>query len=342
VAFVKIKVKIKNLKTHTSHTMSFQGELSLKDFCEAILFAMGESRTQSYFLTYNQITYPSSKLTMEDTIKSLNIKPKEEMRLESKDICSFQIQIEEIIKVLQEDPVLLLEENEDLQKVFPKKEKPIIGIVGRIEETLDQSIGTLIPDSYLRAITEQGGSAIGIITSKDYASIDRRIIKQCDGIFLIGGKVAKDYHFEILNTAIEEKIPVLGICLGMQIIGMNSIQERVIAPIEHHETTIVQYEDNYTPKHKVFLKKGTRIYDIFGQEEMIVNSRHSKQILSIASPYIVSAVSETGSIEAIELKDENLFVVGVQWHPETYPQQEKLFQEFLKAAQKSLSQKTKN
>jgi len=210
--------------------------------------------------------------------------------------------------------------------------KPLIGIVGRIDETNDNYVGTMIPEEYLKAIKVHGGNAMGILMTTSYDEIDEDVIKKCDGIFFIGGTIMKDCHFKILNVALKHKIPILGICLGMQIIGCNSTSERIIKDVDNHQTLIAKEEDKYELKHSVIIEKGTRLHQILNVDSLMVNSRHRKQIIKVDYPYVVSARSKEGTIEAIELDDKQHFVLGVQWHPETMLNQDKIFEEFIKEA----------
>ena len=65
---------------------------------------------------------------------------------------------------------------------------------------------------------------------------------------------------------------------------------------------------------KVFIDKNSRLYNIIGEDEILVNSFH-KRCISENNIYKVTAKSEDGIIEAIEYPGD-YFNIGVQWHPE--------------------------
>ena len=130
------------------------------------------------------------------------------------------------------------------------------------------------------------------------------------------GYTIYDYDKYICRYAIENDIPLLGICLGMQIMA-NSIE---LNKVNHNNIT-----------HKINTIGTSIISKIVGN--CYVNSRHNFHVTDIGN-YKVSAYSEDGIIEAIEYPSKK-FNVGVQWHPEDMidfdVKQFNLFKEFIKA-----------
>ena len=81
--------------------------------------------------------------------------------------------------------------------------------------------------------------------------------------------------------------------------------------------------------HMVQFVKGTKFYEIFG-EEYKVNSFHHQAIKKTADELTVCGTSSDGIIEAVEIPGE---LLAVQWHPEKMtqdPLQHKIFTEFIK------------
>jgi putative glutamine amidotransferase len=109
--------------------------------------------------------------------------------------------------------------------------------------------------------------------------------------------------------------------------------EKEINNVRNDDNGIKHYsKEEYV--HKLRILKDTLLYDIIGEEEIEVNSRHNYHI---DSPGIhkVSAYSEDGIIEAIE-NESKTFQLGVQWHPESLDDifTEKIFEKFIDAANK--------
>jgi len=162
------------------------------------------------------------------------------------------------------------------------------------------------------------------ILNYDNNYIDTDLLNKCDGIIFQGGSDIYPYHFQILNHCINNNIPVLGICMGHQIIGLNSINSQ-------NEDNLIKV-DNHNNKnitHKITTTEDSIINITLG-DNPIVNSRHEYAIKNIEEPFKVTAVSEEGIIEAIEYVDETHFVIGVQFHPEDLPNTENLYNYFIK------------
>ena len=82
--------------------------------------------------------------------------------------------------------------------------------------------------------------------------------------------------------------------------------------------------------HYDYIDKDSKLYKIFGQEKIEVNSVHNNTITEVGKMFKVSIKSEDGLIEGIENIDDNNFIVGVQFHPEILPQFNNLFKEFIR------------
>ena len=138
----------------------------------------------------------------------------------------------------------------------------------------------------------------------------REMIDMCDGILLPGGSRMYSYYKFIINYAIEKDIPILGTCLGMQILACMDNEDYCLEKNidDNHKQSGVKYA------HKIMIINNTLLSKILDVKEIEVNSCHSYHITHL-NKYIISAYSEDGLIEAIELPDKD-FVVGVQWHPE--------------------------
>src|SRR5215831_5146551 len=68
-------------------------------------------------------------------------------------------------------------------------------------------------------------------------------------------------------------------------------------------------------RHAIAVVPGTRLADIYGDGEVVVNSEHRRAVQRVARGLRVSATALDGIIEAIEAENEDWFALGIQWHP---------------------------
>ena len=116
----------------------------------------------------------------------------------------------------------------------------------------------------------------------------------------------------VLSEARELKIPVLGICRGLQIMNV-FLGGSLIQNVEHCE--IHKKENDMDKVHGTTVyKEKSFIYDIYGSERISVNSAHHQAIKALAKGLRAVQHSDDGVIEAV--CHESLPFYGVQWHPE--------------------------
>ena len=149
------------------------------------------------------------------------------------------------------------------------------------------------------------------LTEKNIESLNRYLDK-CDGIIIPGGNKILPSDRYILEYAVKNKIPILGICLGMQ--TMSCYDEDIILEENKEYGINHQQSKDEIYKHKVIINKDSLLYKIIGEEEISVNSFH-KHHVTRNHIYNAVAYSEDGLIEAIEYPSDT-FNIGVQWHPE--------------------------
>ena len=80
----------------------------------------------------------------------------------------------------------------------------------------------LFVNGYPKRISACGGTPIGILSSDGY--VIERALELCNAFVFCGGARFYPYHFEVMDYAARSGKPVLGICLGMQLLFEKSCE----------------------------------------------------------------------------------------------------------------------
>ena len=209
-----------------------------------------------------------------------------------------------------------------------KKSSLIIGIVGYPTTDIEELNSIAIYEGYKKMAIKKNcipfmippiqnidyinikTSDIPLLTEKEM-DMYKEMIDMCDGLLLPGGTRVYPYHKFIANYAIEKNMPVLGTCLGMQVLAFLDNPDYCLednATVKEHKRLDLDY------CHKVDIVDNTLLSKIVGKKTIDVNSMHSRHITHV-NKFIVDAYSDDGLIEGIELPGKD-FVIGIQWHPE--------------------------
>lgn len=188
-------------------------------------------------------------------------------------------------------------------------------------------------------------------------------LKGVNGILVAPGFGDRGIEGKVLTAkyARENKIPMLGICLGMQIMTVefarnvlghtkaNSVEfdtatpDPVISLMEEQKNVIDKGGTMRLGAWKCSLKNGSKLFDIYGSKNISERHRHRYEFNSDylqefeKNGFLATGTNpETGLVEALELPDHP-FYVGVQYHPEyksTVATPHPLFRAFIKACEK--------
>ncbi len=235
---------------------------------------------------------------------------------------------------------------------MPRCERPIIGITSDVAEPKPGSARMECALAYCRAVVEAGGEPVVL---PPIMELIPRQLELCHGIVLTGGddprmeafgeathKAAKPMHsarqeYEVaLLRALEQReaVPVLGVCLGMQLMALCA-GGRLNQHMPDNVATAAEHAGN--AMHGVrSTGDGGVVGRILGAGGNVVS--HHRQAVSDAGRLRVAARAEDGVIEAIE-NPARRFYIGVQWHPERTPDAATgaaIFRELVEAAREAM------
>ena len=193
--------------------------------------------------------------------------------------------------------------------------------------------------AYAEAVLRAGGLPFILPYTDDRALIEQ-YLDRVSGVVITGGafdippefygeqarpglgalkQSRTNFELAVVKMALQRKLPVLGICGGMQLLnvayGGTLIQD--IATELPHARPHEQKHDRTQPQHPIDVKDLTVLSEcVGGKGQLMVNSTHHQAVKAVGPGLVVSASSPDGVVEAIESIAKDQFAVGVQWHPE--------------------------
>ena len=199
---------------------------------------------------------------------------------------------------------------------------------------------TKVQYNYVRSIHDAGGVPILIPTLGD---LDRsaEFAATIDALMLTGGEDMSPLTFGVeprvelgqtdlerdrwelaLLAACEERdLPVLGVCRGLQVINVH--RGGTLYQDIHAETgSTLGHGPFQNPMeslhHTITIESSSRLGEIFGRSELVVNSFHHQALREIGRDLVVTARAADEVVEGAE-DPGRPFYLGVQFHAEALP-----------------------
>lgn len=196
----------------------------------------------------------------------------------------------------------------------------------------------LLASDYVRAIERVGGCPVILPIVNELPSL-LSVLNVLDGILFTGGSdIDPMYYGELPQYALghinpvrdkheialckhvlnKMRIPVLGICRGLQLLNVTAggtlyqdLKEDNVGTFNH---TLLNYP-KYYPTHAVNIKDGSKLHRIFESTRIVTNGFNHQAVKDIAEGFLITMEAEDRVVEGIEYDGER-FIVAVQWHPE--------------------------
>ncbi|WP_410586080.1 gamma-glutamyl-gamma-aminobutyrate hydrolase family protein [Amycolatopsis sp. lyj-23] len=226
--------------------------------------------------------------------------------------------------------------------------RPLVALAASAEP-VDDVAHIAVREVYVRALERVSGCAVAIVGGPAPYLAD--VIGRFDGVVFGGHQIdvqpacyggrprlapadpARDeLALRVLPAALRARVPVFGICRGLQELNVALGGTLRDLPGDEHREDLSQPRDRqYLPAHEIRLGEGGLLRRLLGTTAVSVNSLHHQAIDRLAPGLRVEAVSADGVIEAVSA-DSDTFGLAVQWHPEWYagrdPVSTALFREF--------------
>jgi putative glutamine amidotransferase len=226
--------------------------------------------------------------------------------------------------------------------------RPAIGITIGYARQEDELFA--LRDDYVRAVEDAGGlplvfapgrpedapallDHVSALVLSGGADVDPRLYGE-EPHPRLGRVIAERDAFELAlcREALDRRLPILAICRGQQVLNVatggtlvQDIPSQVSGAHDHDPEA-----ERWATTHQVTVVPGTRLRAILGTDTVAVNSFHHQSVRDPGRGVVVSARSEDGVVEGIEMPEQP-FVVGVQWHPEAFWDHGRTFQPLFEA-----------
>lgn len=228
---------------------------------------------------------------------------------------------------------------------------PVIGITIGYDPRRGQ-LHALRQD-YVRAVEKAGG--LPVVLAPVAEPLIAPMLDSLRGLILSGGsdvdpalygepphpklgrvvRERDDFELALTRQALARDLPILAICRGHQVLNV-AMGGTLVQDIESEWSGGAAHDfdsrrDRWLRAHEVRMLPGSRIREILGKDTVGVNSFHHQAIGELGRGLVASALSSDDRIvEAVE-KPSSGFVLGVQWHPESFWNQRDGFQSLFEA-----------
>lgn len=210
--------------------------------------------------------------------------------------------------------------------------------------------------TYVHAVESAGGLPILIPMLTDLHHLED-LLPRLDGILFSGGidmqasLYGESKHPEsdeadpqldaleiaVANWALQEDIPILGVCRGMQLLNV-ILGGTLYQDIASQRADSLEHRRRDMPRtaltHSVAVEAGSIMEQVLGTREVWINSLHHQAINEPGKGVRISGRAEDGVPELMEVP-QHRFLLGIQGHPEEiYGQVEpfaRLFEAFVRA-----------
>lgn len=140
------------------------------------------------------------------------------------------------------------------------------------------------------------------------------------------------FDLALARIAIEDRIPLLAICRGTQVVNVARGGDLV------QDLTETLGADHRHLVHEIEVVEDSPLRQVVPGDRMTISCYHHQGLGRLGERLRPSAYAADGTIEAVTLEGHQGWYLGVQWHPEdtaaTDPQQARVFEAFVEAVRR--------
>ncbi|MEU0385728.1 gamma-glutamyl-gamma-aminobutyrate hydrolase family protein [Streptomyces chartreusis] len=209
--------------------------------------------------------------------------------------------------------------------------RPLIGVSTYLEAGARWGVweleAALLPVGYPRLVQRAGGLAA--MLPPDDPAYAAAAVARLDGLVIAGGPDVEPVRYgaephprtgpparerdawelALIDAALTARVPLLGICRGMQLLNV-ALGGTLVQHLDGHAEVVGVFGS-----HAVKPVPGS-LYAGVVPEETSVPAYHHQAVDRLGEGLVPSAYADDGTVEALELPSGQGWVLGVQWHPE--------------------------
>ena len=212
---------------------------------------------------------------------------------------------------------------------------PLIGISG----AHGANGVTQVNSTYIESVLRAGGVPI-VLPINENPEVLKKMVASVDALIMTGGEDVDPlkyfneepvpgleeinpkrdvFDIALINLALEQGIPILGICRGHQLLNVacgGTLYQDL--PSQYDASKLVKHRQqapSWYGTHRVELDSASVLGKILGTTTVVVNTHHHQAVKEVAPNFTVTGRSSDGVVEAMEMIG-NPHVFSVQFHPE--------------------------
>lgn len=197
---------------------------------------------------------------------------------------------------------------------------PRIAIFGTDDTSVHDVRGCCLWAPGCSSVLTAAGAAPTFVESPKSGESWGTVLESIEGVVLLGHENPTSRQASeaarLCDWCKKRSIPLLGIDRGLHVLN-NTFGGNLFVDLVKEQPQALQHR--HPPerglRHAIMVEPETRLADLYGEGEIVVNSEHRQAVARIARGFRVSAKAMDGIVEAIEAESESWFAIGVQWQP---------------------------
>ncbi|MFK7941558.1 MAG: gamma-glutamyl-gamma-aminobutyrate hydrolase family protein [Paracoccaceae bacterium] len=226
-----------------------------------------------------------------------------------------------------------------------------VGILGLAEVSQGGAPSQRMADTYAVTVARMTGATPLVIPALPETQDVGHLLEIMDGVILTGGRAnvhpeeygeaATEAHgtfdrprdrmaFDLVRACVDRAVPLFGICRGLQemAVAYGGTLHPEIRDLpgrrNHRMLQDIPRENRYDIRHAVKLTHNGMMAGLYGADTIHVNSLHGQGVIEPGARVLIEGCAEDETIEALRIEGAHGFAVGVQWHAEHAPWEQKV------------------